>query len=229
MGEHVTFAANGGTCEGYLAVPSSGRGPGVIVVQEWWGLVPHITDLADRFAEAGFAALAPDFYHGITTTEPDEATRLLMSLAMDRAAHDLAGAAEYLGGRGDVTRSEVGAVGFCMGGSLALWSATIAPTIVVAVGFYPAVPWHAMNPDWSGYQGKDAVIHCCEEDGTSAADGIVAAVDAIAAAGGSVTVFDYPGTKHAFVNDTRPEVHDPVATALAWQRTISLLSARLLA
>jgi carboxymethylenebutenolidase len=227
MGEHVKFAANGGTCEGYLAVPQSGSGPGVIVVQEWWGLVPHITDLADRFAQAGFVALAPDFYHGISTTEPDEAMRLLMSLAMDRAAHDLSGAADYLGGRDEVTRPEVAAVGFCMGGSLALWSATLAPNIVIAVGFYPAVPWHAMNPDWSGYEGKAAVIHCSEEDGTSAAEGIVAAVQGISAAGGAVTVFDYPGTRHAFVNDTRPEVFAAAATALAWDRTITALSARL--
>jgi carboxymethylenebutenolidase len=227
MGEHVKFAANGGTCEGYLAVPQSGSGPGVIVVQEWWGLVPHITDLADRFAQAGFVALAPDFYHGISTTEPDEAMRLLMSLAMDRAAHDLSGAADYLGGRDEVTRPEVAAVGFCMGGSLALWSATLAPNIVIAVGFYPAVPWHAMNPDWSGFEGKAAVIHCSEEDGTSAAEGIVAAVQGISAAGGAVTVFDYPGTRHAFVNDTRPEVFAAAATALAWDRTITALSARL--
>jgi len=227
MGEHVKFAANGGTCEGYLAIPDSGTGPGVIVVQEWWGLVPHITDLADRFATAGFVALAPDFYHGITTTEPDEATRLLMSMAMDRAAHDLSGAADYLAAREEVSGSQVGAVGFCMGGSLALWSATLAPNIAIAIGFYPALPWHAMNPDWSGYAGKQAVIHCSQEDGTSAAEGIVAAVEAITKAGGSVTVFDYPGTRHAFVNDTRPQVHDPAATELAWNRTIAALSARL--
>src|SRR4051812_27885581 len=154
MGEHVKFAANGGSCEGYLAVPESGGGPGVIVVQEWWGLVPHIIDLADRFAAGGFVALAPDFYHGASTTEPDEATRMLMSLAMDRAAQDLSGAADYLGGRDDVTGTQIGCVGFCMGGSLSLWSATLAANIVIAVGFYPAIPWQAMSPDWSGYAGK---------------------------------------------------------------------------
>jgi carboxymethylenebutenolidase len=227
MGEHVSFAANGGTCEGYLALPESGRGPGVIVVQEWWGLVPHIVDLADRFAAAGFVALAPDFYHGIATTEPDEAMRLLMSLAMDRAAHDLSGAADYLGALPRTSGPAVGAVGFCMGGSLSLWSATLAPNIVAAVGFYPAVPWHAMNPDWSGYQGKAALIHCSEEDGLSVAEGIVAARAGIEAAGGTCEVHDYPGTSHAFVNDTRPEVHDPAATALAWDRTLEFLRAHL--
>ena len=150
MGTRVTFASNGETCEGYLATPQSGHGPAVIVVQEWWGLVPHIEDVTDRFAASGFVAMAPDFFHGISTTEPDEARRLLMSLAMDRAATDLSGAADYLGGRDDVDSPGIGAVGFCMGGSLSLWSATLAPNIVAAVGFYPAIPWHTMSPDWSG-------------------------------------------------------------------------------
>jgi carboxymethylenebutenolidase len=227
MGENVTFASNGGTCDGYLAVPESGSGPGVIVIQEWWGIVGHIRSLVDRFAAEGFVALAPDFYHGAKTDEPDEAMRLMMSMAMDTAAKDIDGAARYLIEREDVTGSAIGAAGFCMGGSLALWSATLAPNIVLAVGFYPAVPWHTMSPDWSGYAGKSAVIHCSEEDGTSAAEGIQTAVAAIEAAGGTVTVYDYPGTHHAFVNDTRPEVHDPAATAAAWDRTIAALSARL--
>src|SRR5476649_1207084 len=89
MGEMIEFPGGDHVDRGYLAVPESGRGPGVIVVQEWWGLVPHITDLADRFAAAGFVALAPDFYHGISTTGPDGAMGALMSLAMDRAAHDI--------------------------------------------------------------------------------------------------------------------------------------------
>ena len=71
MGETVTFRSNGHTCDGYLA----GQGPGVLVIQEWWGLVPHIRDVVDRFAAAGFTALAPDLYHGDSSTEPDEIGR----------------------------------------------------------------------------------------------------------------------------------------------------------
>jgi carboxymethylenebutenolidase len=93
MGEKVSFASNGGTCEGYLAIPKSGSGPAVIVIQEWWGLVGHITSIADRFAEAGFVALAPDLYHGVIAKEPDHAMKMLMGLAMDKAALDIAGAA----------------------------------------------------------------------------------------------------------------------------------------
>jgi carboxymethylenebutenolidase len=227
MGEQVTFASNGDSAEGYLAMPASGSGPGVVVIQEWWGLMPHIRDVADRFAAAGFVALAPDLYHGAKTTEPDEAMRLLMGLAMDRAAKDIAGAAAYLKGRDETTGEGVGAVGFCMGGSLALWSATLSPDVVAAVGFYPAVPWERMSPTWSSYDGKAAMVHTSEGDGGTQADGIQQAVKAIEAAGGTVEAYDYPGTEHAFFNDTRPEVHDPAASATAWDRTIELLRTRL--
>ncbi len=227
MGEKVTFASNGSTCEGYLATPRTGSGPGVVLIQEWWGLVPHIEDVAERFAAAGFVTLAPDLFHGVQTSEPDEAGKLMMGMAMDTAAKDIAGAASYLAGRDDTTGPGVGTVGFCMGGSLALWSATLSDHVVAAVGFYPAVPWERMSPTWSNYAGKAALIHCSEADGTSAAEGIQQAVQAIEGAGGSVEVHDYPGTDHAFFNDQRPEVYAEEASRAAWDRTISMLRTRL--
>jgi carboxymethylenebutenolidase len=226
MGERVTYPSNGGTSEGYLALPESGTGPGVVVIQEWWGLVPHIESLVDRFALAGFAALAPDLYHGAQTGEPDDAVRLLMGMAMDQAAKDIAGAADYLAGRPEVT-GRVGAVGFCMGGSLALWSATLSDRIVAAVGFYPSMPWARMSPTWANYAGKAALIHGDGEHARADSEGIRAAVTAIEAAGGEVTVHDYPGTHHAFFNDDRPEAYDGDAAASAWARTLELLRARL--
>jgi carboxymethylenebutenolidase len=222
MGSMVTFASNGGTADGYLA-EAEGGGPGLILVQEWWGLVGHIKEVAERFASAGFTTLAPDFFHGASTGEPDEAMRLMMGLAMDQAAKDVAGAATYLSGLDSVTSQEIGAVGFCMGGSLALWSATIAENISAAVGFYPAVPWERMNPTWGSYAGKAALLHACEEDGTSRAPGIQTAITAIEEAGGTVEVHDYPGTHHAFFNDDRPEVYDDSAAGLAWARTVEFL------
>nr|WP_198950060.1 dienelactone hydrolase family protein [Kineosporia sp. A_224] len=223
----VTFASNGSTADGYVALPESGSGPGVIVVQEWWGLVGHIKAVADRFAAAGFVALAPDFYHGAATDEPDEAMRLLMGLAMDRAAKDIAGAAAYLSDLEAVTSPGIGAVGFCMGGSLALWSATVAENVQAAVGFYPAVPWERMDPTWPSYAGKSAMIHCSEEDGTSSAPGIQLAKSSIEGADGEVEVFDYPGTKHAFFNDERPEVYDAAAADAAWTRTVDFFHSKL--
>jgi len=226
MGEMVSYPSNGGTSEGYLALSTDGSGPAVVVIQEWWGLVPHIVSLADRFAAAGFTALAPDLYRGVTTTEPDEAGRLLMGMAMDQAAKDIAGAAGYLAGRPEVT-GKIGTVGFCSGGSLALWSATFSDQIGATVGFYPAVPWERMRPEWTNYAGKAALIHCDEADGTSAAPGIQAAVQAIKNAGGEVLVHDYPGTGHAFFNDDRPEVYDADAAASAWARTLEFFRSRL--
>lgn len=226
MGDIVRYPSNGTSSEGYLAVPVAGGGPGVIVIQEWWGLVPHIRSVADRFAEAGFVALAPDLYHGVHTAEPDEAIKLLMGLAMDQAAKDIAGAAEFLAARDDV-HGGIGTVGFCAGGSLALWSATISDRIVATVGFYPALPWERMSPRWPNYAGKAAVIHCDEGDGGSMAPGIQVAKKAIEEAGGEVTLYDYLGTHHAFFNDDRPEVYDRPAAASAWARTLELFRTRL--
>lgn len=228
MGEMVSYPSNGATSTGYLALPESGTGPGVIVIQEWWGLVSHITGVADRFAEIGYPALAPDIYHGVQTTEPDEARTLLMGLAMDTAGRDIAAAADYLAGLPETTSGAgVGAVGFCMGGSLALWSGTLSERIQVAVGFYPAVPWERMSPHWDNYAGKAAVIHCSEQDGTSSAPGIQAAKAAIEEAGGTCALYDYPGTKHAFFNDDRPEGYDADAAASAWARTVDAFRTRL--
>lgn len=226
MGDIVRYPSNGASSEGYLAVPAAGDGPGIIVVQEWWGLVPHIRSVADRFAEAGFVALAPDLYHGIHTAEPDEAVKLLMGLAMDQAAKDIAGAAEFLAARDDV-HGGIGAVGFCAGGSLALWSATISDRIVATVGFYPGLPWERMSPRWPNYAGKAAMIHCDEGEGGSMTPGIQVAKKAIEEAGGEVTLYDYSGTHHAFFNDDRPEVYDRPAAASAWARTLELFRTRL--
>ena len=96
MGETVEFPSNGHTASGYLATPPSGRGPGVVVIQEWWGLNAHIRDLCDRFAAEGFVALAPDLYHGKETKEPDEAGKLLMELDLAGAARDMLGAGKWL-------------------------------------------------------------------------------------------------------------------------------------
>ncbi|GAA4150714.1 dienelactone hydrolase family protein [Phytohabitans flavus] len=226
MGEMVSFPSNGGTSEGYLALPAALSAPAVVVIQEYWGLVPHIISLTERFAEAGFVALAPDLYHGQHATEPDEAGKLLMGLAMDQAAKDIACAGAYLTQRPE-TGGKVGAVGFCAGGSLALWSATISDEIVASVGFYPVLPWERMRPDWSGYSGKSAVIHCSEGDGTSAAEGVGLARRSIEAAGGDCVLYDYPGTKHAFFNDDRPEVFDHEAAASSWARTLDFFRKRL--
>jgi len=227
MGEMVSYPNNGGTGTGYLALPGSGPGPGVVLIQEWWGLVGHITSVADRLAEAGFAVLAPDLYHGESASEPDEAGKLLMEMALDTAARDIAGAADHLASLPQTIDGSVGTVGFCMGGSLALWSATLSDRVTTAVAFYPGATWERLSPRWDRLAGKVADIHCSEGDGTSAAPGIQTLQAKITAAGGSCTLYDYPGTKHAFFNDDRPEVYDADAAASAWARTLDTLRTRL--
>ncbi|HVB26873.1 MAG TPA: dienelactone hydrolase family protein [Mycobacteriales bacterium] len=221
MAEKVEFASNGAGAEGYLALPPAGSGPAVIVIQEWWGLVPHIHALVERLAGEGFLALAPDLYHGVATREPDEAGKLMMALEIPRAAADIAGAADYLAAR-DETAGGIGVVGFCMGGTLALWTPTVSDRVVAAAGFYPAPfrGWADLDAQWARYHGKSAVIHAAEGDGGSGAGNVTDAVAAITAAGGEVSVYDYPGSQHAFFNDTRPEVYHPSAAATAWQRTV---------
>ena len=222
-GDLITFTHEGVTGEGYLSLPSGGSGPAVIVIQEWWGLVGHITDVADRFAAAGFVALAPDLYHGQTAAEPDEARKLLMELDLGLAGEEICKTAGYLLSRNDVTSSSVGTVGFCMGGSLSIWSGTLSDDIAACVGFYPGASWERHAPQWERYRGKYAQIHCAEGDGTSAAPGIREAQREITAVGGVCEIFDYPGTQHAFFNDDRPEVFNEVAAGQAWERTLAFL------
>ncbi|MBF5028254.1 MULTISPECIES: dienelactone hydrolase family protein [Micromonospora] len=227
MGEMVSFTGNGGTSEGYLAIPSGGAAsPAVIVIQDWWGLVPHVRAVVDRFAEAGFVALAPDFRHGGPAVKPTEPRLMLNSSQMDEAASDIAAAAEYLASRSEVA-GKVGCAGFCAGASLALWSATFSERIVATAGFYPRLPWEGMATDWADYAGKAALIHCSEADGLSAADGVQSVRRSIESAGGTCQTFDYPGTAHAFFNEDRPEHFDQRAAATAWARTLELFRAKL--
>ncbi|MFV2101721.1 dienelactone hydrolase family protein [Micromonospora sp. LOL_024] len=226
MGEMVTYRGSGGTGDGYLAIPATGAAsPAVIVIQDWWGLVPHIRSVVDRFAEAGFVALAPDFRHGEPAGEPSEPRRLLNGPQMDQTARDIATAADYLAGRMEVT-GKVGCAGFCAGASLALWSANFSERIVATAAFYPRLPWEGMRAEWTDYGGKDALVHC-SADGTSADPGVQSVRRAIEGAGGTCQLHDYPGTAHAFFNEDRPERFDQRAAASAWARTLELFRAKL--
>ncbi len=227
MGSNVTFNMNGMSGQGYLASPDSGSSPAVIVIQEWWGLVGHITDIVDRFAARGFVAFAPDLYHGQAAAEPDLAKKLMMELQLDLAGKEISNAAQYLLSLPQVSSKHVGAVGFCMGGSLAIWSGTLSDSISATVGFYPGSSWERHAPQWANYKGKECMIHCAEGDGTSAAPGIQEALTNINAAGGLAQTFDYATTQHAFFNNDRPEVYNAEAAELAWTRTLDFFNEKL--
>jgi carboxymethylenebutenolidase len=221
MGEMVTFTSNGHTCDGYIA----GSGPGVLVIQEWWGLVPHIKDVVDRFASAGFTALAPDLYHGESSTEPDGAGKLMMALNIDQAVKDLSGAVSLLQERSG--RSHVGVVGYCMGGGLALVAAAKRPDAVAAVApYYGVIPWPTAQPDWSAISAK-VVGEYAEFDDYAGPEASAALQAQLRELGKDATLHVHAGTHHAFFNDARPEVYDAAASAESFARTVDLFHSTL--
>jgi carboxymethylenebutenolidase len=224
MGEKVTFASNGTTAHGYLAVPASGSGPGLIVIQEWWGLVDHIIDVTDRFAAAGFVALAPDLYGGKTTHDAETAGKYLMELPVDQAARDLSGAVDYLLARDEVTSATVGAVGFCMGGGFVLLLAKVqGAKVAAAVSCYPANA--GMLGDLSGITAKVA-IHAGGQDAFLPLEAVRELAETLRQSGTDVTLHVYPDSGHAFVNDENLlGTYDKEAAGLLWARAVDFLEA----
>ena len=225
MGEMIEFPSNGATASGYLAVPTSGTGVPLVVIQEWWGCVPHIKDVCDRFAAEGFVALSPDLYRGEETTEPDEAGKLMMSLNIEQASKDMSGAVDEVARRAGGDR--VGVTGFCMGGGLALMLACARPDKIKAcVPWYGLIPWSGAEPDWTRL---DAVVlgHYAEKDGYFTPDLAEQMQGNMHAAGLDARIHVVPGADHAFFNDTRPEVHDPDASAACWRETLDFFREKL--
>ena len=220
MGELVQFSNNGGNTGGYLSIPESGKGPGVVVIQEWWGLVDHIKDVCDRFAAEGFVALAPDLFHGKSTKSPDEAGKLMMALRIDEAEKDLRAAADYLSTHDATASEKVGVVGFCMGGALSLYTATKNPKIGACVVFYGGHP--NVKPDLPNLHAPVLGFYA-ERDGFVTPELARELESTLKDLGKQIEVRIYPDTDHAFFNDTRPEVYDAEAAADAWQRTIEFL------
>ena len=226
MGENVRFAANGGQADGYLVVPPSGRGPGVIVIQEWWGLNDQIKGVADMFAREGFTALAPDFYGGKAAAigEPDKAGKLMMELKSDEAAKVARGAATYLLAQKVVSSKKVGVIGFCLGGGLALLTASVAPDAIGAVvdcyGVGPQKPkdLSAIRAPVLGiFGGKD---HISPEDIAELGRDLVAA-------GATFEKHVYPEADHAFLNEQRKDVYREADARDAWSRIIPFLRSHL--
>ncbi len=221
-GQMIEFAANGGTARGYLATSDRG-GPGVIMVQEWWGLNDQIKGMADRLAAEGFTVLAPDLYHGDMAREPQEAQKLMMALNVEQAAKDLRGAAEALKTHG-ATGNKVGTVGFCMGGQLALYAGTVSPNVGAVVDFYGIHP--NVKPDYSQLQGP-VLILCGDKDQMAGPEASRGVEQAIKAAGKQAEVVVYPGADHAFMNEQRPEVYKDDFARDAWGKMVNHLRSNL--
>ena len=221
----VEFATSAETVPGYLASPADGHGPATIVLQEWWGLDDHIRSICDRFAEGGIFALAPDLYRGETTTEPSEAEQKMIALSMDQVEQDMCGAAEYLRARPGVEGAGVGALGFCLGGGLAMWAAATCPRISAAVSYYYVMP-HG-RPDFTKISGP-ALGHFGTADQFIPLDAARELEVDLRDAGVDVTFHYYQGAGHAFFNDTnRLGTYDPELAATSWERTVSFLRSAL--
>jgi carboxymethylenebutenolidase len=208
---------------GWLALPEPGRdkGIGVVVIQEYWGLVGHIKDVADRFAREGFTALAPDLYHGREAKSPDEAGKMLMALDVAHAERDLTASVEHLMAR---TGKKVGTVGFCMGGALSLFAACVnGDRIGACAVYYGGHP--RIHYDFDRLQAP-VLGHWAEHDDWANASQ-KRFVEAFERYGKPYEFHTYPGTKHAFFNDERPEVYDRAAAELSWQRTIAFFDRNL--
>ncbi len=216
-GEMVNFQSNGGSASGYLSLPASGKGPGVIVIQEWWGLVPHIKDVCDRFAAEGFVALAPDLYHGQSTTSPDEAGKLMMAMRIDEAGKDLRGAAEYLLDHGATTGGKVGTVGFCMGGALSLYAATKNEQVGACVVFYGGHP--NVKPDLPNLHAPVLGLYA-GRDGFVTPESVHELERQLKELGKTAEIHIYADADHGFFNDQRPTVYSEVDAKDAWRRVL---------
>ena len=213
------FNTNGQTAQGFLARPEGdGPFPGIIVVQEWWGLDDHIKDVAQRFAGEGFAAFAPDLYHGKAASEPGEAQKLMMALDINRASRELVAAAEDLS-RQPFVGGGIGATGFCMGGGLALTLACNSPHIKAAAPFYGVNP----NPIDKVKDLNGPVLAIYAEHDDWATESVRTDLEAaLKQHSKQFEIKTYPGTQHAFFNDTRPDAYAKDAATDAWQKILTL-------
>ena len=210
---------DGSLCRGYLAEAGQGK-PGIVVIQEWWGLNSQICSVADRFAAAGYNALAPDLYEGRIAQDADEASHMMNGLDFPGATHqDIRGAVAHLA----AISPTVGVMGFCMGGALTIGAAVHVPGLAAAVCFYGIPPKEFADPAQIRipFQG-----HFANQDDwctPAAVDGLEAAMKS---AGNPPEIHRYEAA-HAFFNQLRPEVYDATASALAWDRTLAFLDRHL--
>lgn len=229
MAETVEFRSNGNTASGYLVTPSSGSGPGVLVIQEWWGLDSGIKQMADRLGAAGFVALAPDLYHGELAQhhEMDKAAKLMHNMPPDRAGRDMSGAVDYLAAHPAVTSDGIGVVGFCMGGMLAFIIAANRPDKVkAAVSFY-GFPQGDMEPDWSRLTATISG-HMAERDDFFPPAAARALEAKLRGMGKKVTLTVHAGTGHAFMAPHNAlGTYNEAKAAEIWPQAVAFLKENL--
>lgn len=224
----VQYPSENVTVRAYVAGPQTReKRPAIIVVQEWWGLNEHVKDIARRFAQEGYVAVAPDLYSRLgnrVTTNPNEAGQLMNQLKQEDGLKDLNATITYLKSQSGVDAGRLGVTGFCMGGSYALMLPCTNSDMKAAVPFYGQVP----NPDNPLQQLACPVLYIYGED-----DGWITKADVqrLAAALKKYNkpgeIKTYPGAPHAFFNDTRKDVYKPAEAKDAWERTLAFFKKHL--
>jgi len=216
----VQFSGGSRVASGFLAYAQGGVSrPGLIVLQEFWGLNDHIKNVTRRLAAEGFVALAPDMYDGKVTTDPTEARQLLQAMDQSTALQKLNGAVDHLKGQSIVTPGKIGVIGFCMGGFLALNLACHNKDIRVATPFYGRIP-----PDPVLANLSAAVLYFFgEQDHHLPAADVDRLEQFLKRTGRPGGVVRYPEADHAFFNDTRKEVYREQDAKDAWGKALAFL------
>lgn len=223
----TTIDVTGGV-QAYIATPDQGAGLGLLVLQEHWGIVPHIEHVCDRFAAEGFTAVAPDLVRATTPPRAEGGGDTQMTgLHLGDAARALGAVVDDLDASPSVRGDGVGVVGFGMGGDLALVLAAERPSEVRAcVAFYGPVPREVTGPDWSRLQAP-VQAHVAEDDSLVSPEDLAELEATLSGLGKDIELFVYPDAGHAFFDDTRPEAYNAAAASLAWIRTLEFLRAKL--
>ena len=221
MGEIIQFQRPDGTkAPGYLAEPSQkNNAPGIVLIQEWWGVNDHIKDIAERLAKAGYRALAPDLFRGKVTKDSNLAGQMMGSLKPDEARQDIAGAADYL----RAGSPKVGVMGFCMGGALTIAAAVHVNSISAAVCFYGIPPADQADPKKIRVPIQ---FHFATNDQWCSPAAVAALEETVKKASVKYEMYRYDA-EHAFFNDTRPEVYNEASAKLAWELTLKFLKENL--
>jgi len=221
--ENLNLQTNGTQIHGLLLRPDTDDPlPGVVLIQEWWGIEPHIQDVAQRLAGEGFVVLVPDLYHGKVVTEPDEAAKAIMMLVenMERALKEIRAAVETLKARPDVEPKQVGVMGFCVGGLLTWKTALNSPDLAAVV------PWYAGGFDSSAEEIADLDVPVLEiyggQDGSIPLEQIHRIEELLRGAGKDAEVRIYHDAGHAFLNPDHGMGHEESARD-AWPRAVAFL------